>query len=241
MTGSTNDDFDSGNLLRGLRPHRGDEYLAPGADPRAEALLDRIVSQELDGKGSARYARRVALLVIGATVVCASAAAALILTRRPGDPTVLSCYSSSDVEQALQFAIPPDAQRTAIEQCAELWSDGRISTNGPPGLVACVTDADIVAVLPGDEAACAAAGWVLAATSTGPGIDRTSDLTNTLSDRFADQCVNPDAAIATVEQVLDELGLVEWRIDDRTTDPESCTAPIVDVPSRSIDVVSLPR
>jgi hypothetical protein len=103
-----------------------------------------------------------------------------------------------------------------------------------------VTDTDIVAVLPGDDAVCAAAGWALAAISTGPGIDRTSDLTNTLSDRFADQCVNPEAAIHTVEQVLDQLGLAQWTIDDRTTDTESCTAPIVDVPSRSIDVVSLP-
>ena len=91
------------------------------------------------------------LLVAGLTVVGASAAAALIVSRSAGNPMELSCYSSSDVVTAVQVAILPDTKHTPVEQCAELWSDGRIATDGAPHLVACVTDADIVAVIPGDD------------------------------------------------------------------------------------------
>ena len=51
MTGASNDIVDPGELLRRLRPHVGDAYLTSGADPRAEALLNRITSQEIDVRG----------------------------------------------------------------------------------------------------------------------------------------------------------------------------------------------
>jgi hypothetical protein len=127
VSGVPDDDFDSGDLLRRLRPHRGDGYLAPGEDPHADALLQQIMGQDVDRARPARRGRRVAVLVIGATVVGAGATAALIQSRQAGNPTVLGCYSSSDVEHARQVGIEPDARRTPIEQCAELWSDGRIS------------------------------------------------------------------------------------------------------------------
>ena len=77
MTGAPNDTVDPVELLRRLRPHGGDEYLTRGANPRAEAVLNRITSREIDVRAPVRRARRVVLLVAGLTVVGASAAAAL--------------------------------------------------------------------------------------------------------------------------------------------------------------------
>jgi hypothetical protein len=244
MTDAPNDAFDPGDLLRRLRPHGGDEYLAPGDDPRADALLHMIVSREIDAGRSARHARRVVVLVAAITVVGASAAAAVIMSRSAGNPTELSCYSSADVKTAMQVAILPDTQRTPIEQCAELWTDGRIARDGAPHLVACVTDADIVAVIPGDDSSCIAAGWVVMASSPSspsePITDRTSELTQALSERFAGQCLDRATAVETVEDLLHELQLSAWTVADNTTDPDACAVPIPQVKTRSVELISLP-
>jgi hypothetical protein len=241
MTGAPNDAVEPGDLLRRLRPHTGDEYLSPGDDPRADALLHLIVSRELDGRRPARHARRVVVLVAAITVVGASAAAAVIMSRSAGNPTELSCYSSSDVETAVQVVILPDTQLTPVEQCAELWSDGRIASDGAPHLVACVTDADIVAVIPGDDSSCAAAGWVVMASSPSePIADRTSELTQVLSDRFIDQCMDPATATKAVEEVLHELALSAWTVADNTTSTDACAVPFVDVRTRSVGLISRP-
>jgi hypothetical protein len=242
MTGIANDNVDPNVLLRRLRPHGGDEYLDPGVDPRADTLLRDILSRDAGGRYMPRRARRVTLLVAGLTVVGAGAAAAMIVTRSPHDTTQLSCFSSADVQHAVQVAVLPDTQRTPVEQCAELWSDGRLASDGAPQLVACVTDADIVAVIPGDESSCAAAGWALAAAPpTVPIADRTAELTATLSERFVEQCMKPDAAVRTVEDVLAELDLQTWTVHDATTNPEWCAAPSVEVRTQSVNVVSFPR
>ena len=240
MTGGPNDIVDPGELLRRLRPHEGDEYLASGQDPRAEALLYRITSRELVVRAPVRRTRRVVVLVAGLTLVGAGAAAALIASRSAGNPTELSCYSSSDVMTAVQVAILPDTKLTPVEQCAELWSDGRISTDGAPHLVACVTDADIVAVIPGDDSSCAAVGWIAASLPSQPVADRTSELTQALSDRFVDQCMDPETAVKTVEAVLLQLELTEWTVDDNTTSSDSCAVPVVNVDTRSVGLISLP-
>jgi hypothetical protein len=106
--------------------------------------------------------------------------------------------------------------------------------------VACVTDADVVAVLPGDDATCAAAGWVLAAVPSQPISDRTSELPGVLSDRFVDQCLDPAMATQTVEEVLDQLALTQWTIKDSTTSPDSCSAAVVHGDTRSVELISLP-
>jgi hypothetical protein len=198
------------------------------------------MSQGVTRRTRVRHRRFAVAFVIGVTAVGATAATALILTRTAENPTVLTCYSSTDVATAVQVALQPDAQLTPIAQCGELWSDGRLSSNGPPQLVACVTDADIVAVLPGDATSCADAGWTVAAPPTEPVTDRTSELTTLLSDRFVDRCLNAAMATKTVEDVLAELGLTGWTIDDRTTTSDACVAPVVDVSTRSIGLISLP-
>lgn len=242
MTRTPNDNVDPNEILRKLRPHASDGYLEPGDDPRADAILRQITARDADASQMARRARRVVLLVAGLTVVGAGAAAAMIVTRSPRDTTVVSCFSSSDVKSAVQVLITPDVKRTAVEQCADLWSDGRISSDGAPQLVACVTDASLVAVVPGDESSCVAAGWGVAISpATEPIADRTGELTDTLSDRFVDQCMNAETAAETVDDVLAELGLGTWKVHDSTTNADWCAAPAVDTDTRTVNLISVPR
>jgi hypothetical protein len=154
---------------------------------------------------------------------------------------VLACYSTAEVATAVQVAIAPEPGRPPVEQCAALWSDGRISSGGAPTLTACVTDTGIVAVLPGDDRSCLAAGWVVAASSTQPPAERSPELTNALSDRFAGRCLDVESAGRAVEDVLVQLGLTGWAIDDRTPEGAGCAVPVVDVASRTVALVSLPE
>ena len=85
-----------------------------------------------------------------------------------------------------------------------------------------------------------AAGWVAAAPPSEPVADRTSELTQVLSDRFVDQCMDPATAAKTVEAVLHELELTQWTVDDNTTNSDSCAVPVVNVDTRSVGLISLP-
>jgi len=241
MTGVPGDAPDPGELLQALRPRRTDEYLAPGDDPQADALLQQLMSLDLGTHRTRTRARRIAALTVGITVVGASATAALMLSRSAGNPTVLSCYSSAEVTAGAQVVIVPDRDRTPVEQCADLWSDGRISTDGAPPLVACVTTADIVAVIPGDASTCTAMGWVVAAIAPDAhAADPTSALPDMLSNRFGGQCLDLPTAVKAVEDVFVELEVVDWTVRDSTTDSDSCTVAVVDVDARTVELVSRP-
>ena len=236
----TDDDTRSDEILRALRPSGRYEYLNVGDDPGADAMLHRITTTDVRRR-TAKHPRRVIVLAVAATaVVGATAAAAIVLTRPAGNATALACYSSADVEHAVQVAIEPDGQRPPIAQCADLWSDGRIDTRGAPALVACVTPADIVAVLPGDQGTCAAVGWIAADSITDVDAGAEAQLNSRLSERFADRCVTPDEATRAVADVLDELGLADWTVKPAAAEAEGCVVPAVDAAQRSIDLVALP-
>ena len=54
MSGASNDRVDPDELLHRLRPHADAEYLAPGSDPHAESLLQRVTSREVERPRPAR-------------------------------------------------------------------------------------------------------------------------------------------------------------------------------------------
>jgi hypothetical protein len=239
MTGA-GDDLRADEVLRQLRPPAVSDFLEPGENPHADQLLQRIISSGVGARRPSRRLRLVVAVAAGTAAIGATAAAAVVLTRQAGNPTVLACYSNADVDTANQVAIEPDPARTPVEQCTPLWSDGRLGTGEAPPLVACVTDADTVAVLPGDHSACANAGWVSADTSPEANSDPSVLLPSLLSDTFAGRCMNVAAATAAAQDVLDQLGLAGWTIRDRAT-AATCTVPVVDVDARAIDLVSLTR
>jgi hypothetical protein len=241
MTGERDDPADPGELLQVLRPYGDHGYLAPGDDPHADALLQHLMSLDVGTRSSRSRTRRVVLLAVGLTVVGASATAAFVMSRPAANSTVMSCYSSADINAATQVVVVPDSSRTPVEQCAELWSDGRISSSGAPALVACVTPSDIVAVVPGDQSTCTLRGWAVLAVPTESTTNPTSDLTATLSDRFLDQCLDPGAAAIVVENALVDLGVTQWSVSDSTTNPDWCAVPAVDANTRTVHLVSHPR
>jgi hypothetical protein len=239
MTGAEQP-LDPNQVLRELRPPARSGYMWPGENPHADELLRQITVRQDRLSRRRRRARIVVVVAATSVVIGGTAAAAVVIVRRADDPTRLACYSGSDVETAIQFAIEPESGKTPLEQCAELWSDGRLGSAGAPSLVGCVTDADIVAVLPGDAAACAAAGWDLADAATPVEVDPAALLTSELSDRFAGECINVDAASEEVHGVLARLELSDWTVVDHTTG-ESCTVPVINVESRAIELISRPQ
>ena len=240
MNGPPEDAGEPGELLHALRPYPVDEYLAPGDDPGADALLRHVMSLDIDGHKRHSRGRRVAVLAIAITVVGASATAALVTSRSAGNRAEVSCYSSADVHAAKQVVLSADSRRTPLDQCADLWSDGHISSGGAPALVACVTSADIVAVVPGDNSTCTTHGWAVAVVATEPTEDPAPALTSTLSDRFAGQCLDPDSAAQAVAAVLADLHATDWSVHDGTANPDWCAVPVVDVASRTVELVSHP-
>ena len=236
----TDDDTGSDGILRALRPPGSAGYLNLGDDPRADAMLQQIMTLE-DRRWRAKHPGRVIVLVVaGTAVVGATAAAAIVLTRSAGNATALACYSSADVDRAVQVAIEPDGQRPPVAQCADLWSDGRIDTRGAPALVACVTPADIVAVVPGDDSTCATVGWVAADIATDAQAGAEAQLNSRLSGRFAGQCLTLDGAARAVEEVLDQLRLEGWSVSPPAPEAQGCIVPAVDAGERSIDLVAVP-
>jgi hypothetical protein len=201
------------DLLRRLRPPRNADYLRPGDDPAADAMLLRITST-VPRRRRFKW-RRWTFFVTGACVlVGAGVTTAVLRSRSPEDPTVIDCYSSEVPHEGAIIGVPPESGQTAIEQCAAYWSDGTFAADGPPDLVACVTDDDVIAVLPGDDTLCADREWMLADLAEAGATHPASQLLALMSDRFAGRCLNPEEAARAIREIFDELGLSDWSIDN---------------------------
>jgi hypothetical protein len=211
MSDSARDPIDG--LLRAIRPVRSDDYLRPGEDPAADALLRRITTTIPVRRR--RSWKRITFFVTGALVLAgAGVTTAVLRSRAPEDPTQVDCYSSAVREEWEVFPLPADADRHPIELCQELWSNGTIDASGEiPALAACVTDGELIAVLPGTNALCAQLGWDVADVSEGDAVHPATEIESVLSDRFGVECWNADQARAIANEVINELGLEDWTVE----------------------------
>jgi hypothetical protein len=208
MSASEFDPIDG--LLRAVRPVRSEDYLRPGDDPAADAMLRRITTTIPVRRR--RSWKRITFFVTGACVLAgAGVTTAVLRSRAPEDPTQVACYSSAVPAESEIYPIPGDADRTALEQCRDLWLDGTIAAvGGIPSLTACVTDDGLTAVLPGEDVLCADLGWDVAELGVGDAAHPATELQSTLSDRFGVGCVDRDRAITIVSEVIRQLGLDDW-------------------------------
>lgn len=219
------DPFDE--LIRGLRADRpdarpADEYLLPGVDRTADAMLAAITSTPIRRR---MWWRKTTVVVVGvSTLIGAGVATAVLVSRGPADPSVVGCRDSAASNANVELVVAAPGA-TPVELCSPLWLDGRIATSGAPTLTPCVTDEDVVQVVPGDRAVCAALGWVLDATAELTGTDRAAELTSRLSDTFAGSCFDPAEAVAAATDILTELGLVDWSVDTSGTVEGRCNHP----------------
>lgn len=202
-------------MLASLRGTDADEYLAPGDDPAADALLARI----MDGRTTERARRRprrrrrVAAGVVAGAVVGSGALVAALWLDRPSDPATLSCYSDASTEPDVQVGLTIDPDSTPIEQCGELWRDGTLGSSDPPPLAACVTASGITAVLPGDVGTCADLGLAGRDPEVSPDQDVAARVVSAISDRYPADCVDSvDAAVEIVEAILVDVGAHGWSV-----------------------------
>jgi len=223
MTDAFHDPGDG--LLRALRPNRSDAYLRPGEDPVADALLKSITTT-VPTRRRWRWRRLTVFLTGTSIVVGAGVTTAVLRSRSPEDPTTIECHSGVVDGQGVIEAVLPDPDRNAIERCAELWTNGTFGLGDAPELAACVTHSGVVAVLPGAESICAQHGWDVANLEVDSNADPATELQILLSDRFSQGCFNRTQASEAVQEIFDELGLRDWKIDSsRAVDGCNTVAP----------------
>lgn len=199
-------------LLSSLRPDDANDFLAPGDDPAADAMLEHIMASDPKVR---RHRRRRRVLVGAAVglVLGSGAVAAALLLDRPSDPATLACYSEASTDPAVQVGLTMDPASTPLDQCHELWLDGTLGTGEPPPLTACVTVEGIVAVLPGDEGTCTGLG--LAALDPSANLDQSgaARVASAISEDYPSECVDSlEAATLIVEGILTEVDAGRWEV-----------------------------
>jgi hypothetical protein len=233
----SDDMHDPEDLLRSLRPARSDNYLAPGEDDAADALLRRITTT-IPVRRRRRW-KRITFFVTGATVlVGAGVTTAVLRSRAPEDPTILGCYSTIEDDAVVEFILP-NADRNAIESCAELWTDGTFGHGEVPQLAACVTKDDFVVVLPASDGICAERGSEVAILAEGETADPATELQSLLSERFGEGCLTAAQAVGAVQQILEELGVFDWKTDaSRAVD--GCNTIALEPRAKTVAIVERP-
>jgi hypothetical protein len=237
------DPFD---LLNAMAGERDDAPLTAGEDPKAEALLRSIIDTDESAtvaKVVAFKHRRTGQAILGAGVVLAviggGTVAALWIARRPADPVTLVCYSAGVVEPDETVGLQIDPSIGAIEQCGRLWRDGTLGTGSAPELAACVTDAEVTAVVPGSDQTCAELGLAVAAAPT-PGDVLSAEVAAAVPELFGECIDDLDVAGERVAALLDELGASDWsvRVEGATSPDKPCAANSIDAALRTVVIIA---
>lgn len=234
------DPFDE---LAAMAPGLDDGRLAPGDDPRADALLERVLSTPLTAPTLGRNRRRArwiaAAVVVGA--VGAGGAVAAIRGREAADVASISCYSDASVSPRAIVGLVSDGSDVAT-QCAAAWAEGEVAAAPTGPFQACVDTSDALVVVPGEPGTCEVLGWV-------PSVDSpervlvTAQIEAVVVDTLAEQCIGDAAeATAAVEQALDEVGATGWSVTAMPTPDgaaRSCYVPSIDVAAQAVQLVAI--
>ena len=235
-------DQDPFELLSSFRGSDADAYLAPGEDPVADALLERIMSSESADRPRRRTPRRrVVTGVLVGVVVGSGAVAAALWLDQPSDPATLSCYSEASTDPDVQVGLTIDPNSTPVEQCAELWRDSTLGSGEPPPLTTCVTRNGITAVLPGDETTCAELGFAGRDPVVAPDEALAARIVGTISERYPTECVDSiETATAIIETILTDLGADDWdvRAAGAIGEDRPCAYAVVNAEEQVVLIVS---
>lgn len=211
--------------LASLAPDAGP--LEAGDDPVADATLARILERPASSppeppRALHRSRRRwvVPVVVAGAVGIGGVAAAAVLISRRPVDPTQLACLRTASVGSDA-YVVDLDPEESVRDLCAPGWLDGTFGTDGPPEFTACVDKAGFAYAVPNTDdqsgtqrgSVCSRLGYV----DYDPTPDVEADAIRTATDAIAelndaepDRCIELDQARTLYRDVLDKLGFRDW-------------------------------
>jgi hypothetical protein len=219
---------------------RDERALRPGEDPVADSMFARIVAAPPVVSITRRRRRGLVTAAAVVAVAVAGSAVAAVWSREPADAVSLRCYSDASATPAVEVGLVTDPAVGPADQCAAAWSDGRISRDGPPELIACVDALDSTVVVPGGPETCGELGWVPVAEPTaGARVD--AQVVRQVADVLNRCEPNPSAATLAVQAVFDELGAEAWTV---SAPPSStgggCIVPVADAINRTVALVELP-
>ena len=234
--------LDPFDRLSAMAPGLDDGHLAPGDDPRADALLARVVAMPVDAvptRSGRRRARWIAAaVVVGA--VGAGGAVAAIRGREAADPASISCYSEAAAEPRAIVGLVSDGSDAAA-QCVAAWAERDIPEAPTGPLQACVDTTDALVVVPGEPGTCELLGWVPSVGVT-ERVELTAKVDGAIVGALAERCIgDADEAIAAVEQALADAGASGWRVtavpsQDGTS---TCYVPSIDDAAQAVVLVAI--
>lgn len=247
---SRDDDVDV--VAQWIRDHP--KVWADASSPLTADFVDRVVADIVSGSRMARLranaTRRRRKLVAGgvlSALVVASGAvgvAAIVRSGQPTQPTAgVACRDGDGIEANVIVIEPTD---DPVGGCGALWVAGGFgvasaAVGSAPPLVACISDAGVIEVYPGDVGTCAGLGLADALA-----LDDENQAIVSLQDRVVDEinaqpCASAHVVESIARRLVAESGLAGWRVEIR---PDSISAPCakaaVDATTQVVQIVKFP-
>lgn len=230
------------------------EVWAEASDPMSPAFVEGVIVDIVSGARMARLnereTRRHRNLVAGfvAALVVAGGAvgvAALVRSGQPTQPTAgVACREAPGVDADVIVIEPTD---DPVGGCEAVWAAGRfsetpLSGGEAPALMACISDAGVIEVYPGDAETCTRLGL----SNADPALDVENQAIVALQERLANEinlqpCVTAEDAAAIGLRIVEESGLAGWTVEIRTDSAgASCAKAAVDTTRQVVEVVKFP-
>lgn len=230
-------------------PETWGEFVDDVTPDDVDRLVVGIVSGERAQAREAQHRRRrLRRVVAGAglvVVLSAGAVAANLLgSGQPTQPNLLvACRAEADPRAD---AVVIDSLDDPIGGCAEQWATGEFrgrwpSAEGPP-LVACISNAGVVEVYPGDAGVCSGLGYAEADPTLSPENQAIVNLNERVAaDINAQPCASSEEVADRAERILAESGLERWSVSVSPGHEHApCAKVALDATMRSLTVVSFP-
>lgn len=229
-------------LLDRLSPPPGwSERTDLDADPVAAQILDQVFAGDRNviSLDDARRRRRGIGGAIVVAALVAGGAVAAIWNRTPSETARVSCWSEAVADPPEVLGLPWDGQSDPATMCADEWSSGVFRGSPPPDeLEMCVTENNIVAVIPGAPGACGELGLDEFSPSPDDSDPSVIELQRRLDRAFNNEtCQPPDRVMEETRTVLDEVGLNGWSIIAGAESADEPCATVLLVPEKAEVIV----
>ncbi len=223
-------------------PETWDDAMTPLDERQIDAIVDRITVR------ATRRRRKVFATAVLSTLVVAGGAvgvAALVRSGQPTQPTAgIACREAPGVDADVIVIEPTD---DPVGGCEAVWAAGRfdearLADGEVPLLVACVSDAGVIEVYPGDAETCTGLGLA----DAGPALDEENQAIVALQERLVNEinlqpCVMAEDAASIGLRIVEESGLAGWTVEIRTDSTGApCAKAAVDTTRRVVEVVKFP-